>query len=436
VPGTLKARMNRIANPIWTQLSAELAIPFKRSGAYVVAVSADDFDCLEELKQRSDENGVPCEIISAEEMKAVEPHINPKVTGALRLPTGGTIDPFIATVAAGENAVQNGVEVLLDTALLGFIMDGRKVVGVHTNQGDFGCRWVINSAGLYSDEVMHMLNIHPEFKITARRGEYFILDKADFQIDFTLFPVPSSAGKGVLVAGSLHGNTILGPNAHFVDDKADTEVTSEGMAETWVGATRLIPGLNMRSVIATFAGVRSTGNAPCKACGINYGHDFLIEVAEEVDGLINLAGIESPGLTSAPAIALEVIELLKGVGEKLKEKDNWDPVRPARPVFRHLNHVQQAELITRDPDYGRIICRCEMVTEGEILAELRSPIPPHTYDAVKRRTWLGTGRCQGACDMPRVVGLLAREWKISPFQVTKKGPGSEFLMRQTKQVEE
>jgi glycerol-3-phosphate dehydrogenase len=435
VPGTLKARMNHIANPLWPQLAAELSVPFKRSGAYVVALQGDEPDCLEILKQQGDANGVSCQIISAQEMQAVEPRINPLVMGALRLPTAGAIDPFIANVAAAENALQNGVELLLDTAFESFILDGRKVVGVHTNRGDFGCRWVINSAGLYADEVMHSLNIHPEFKITGRRGEYLLLDETDFQIDCTLFPVPSAGSKGILVMGSLHGNTVVGPNAQFLDDKENSDVTPGGLVETWLGAQKLIPGLNLRSVIATFAGVRASGNAPCLTPGVKYGHDFIIETAREVDGLINLAGIESPGYTSAPAIALEVIGLLQQAGELLVEKRNWNPFRPARPVFRHLSHAQQAELCARDPSYGRIICRCEMVTEGEILAELRSPIPARTYDALKRRTWLGTGRCQGAFDMPRVVDLLARQWNISPLDVTKKGKSSEFLVRRTKQVE-
>jgi glycerol-3-phosphate dehydrogenase len=402
----------------------------------VAAVTDEDCGCLDGLKQRGDENEAPCEIISGAAMRQVEPRINPKVGGALHLPTAGTIDPFIATIAAGENAVQNGVEVLLETAFEGFILDGRKVVGIHTSRGDFGCRWVINSAGLHADEIMHTLNIHPEFKIVPRAGEYYVLDEMDFRIEFTVFPVPTGVSKGILVMGSTHGNSIVGPNSQPIADKENTMVTAEGMAEIWQGAQKLFPGLSLRSVIATFAGLRATGNARCKTPGVDYNHDFLIEIAEEVDGLINLAGIESPGFTSAPAIALEVIDLLRGAGEMLKEKPDWNPVRPGRPVFRRLSRAQQADLCAREPAYGRVICRCEMVTEGEILAELHSPIPARTYDALKRRTWLGTGRCQGGFDMPRVVDLLAREGHISPLEVTKKGCGSRFLVRQTKLVED
>jgi glycerol-3-phosphate dehydrogenase len=306
-------------------------------------------------------------------------------------------------------------------------------VGVRTNRGTFGCRWVVNAAGLYSDDVMHCAGVRPEFKITARRGEYCVLDRADIVIDNVLFPVPSSAGKGILVAATLHGNAIVGPNAHPVD-KSDHSVTTEGVEELYNGAHRLVPGLNMQSVISTFAGLRATGNAPCATPGVNYTSDFIVEIPREIRGFVNLGGIESPGLTSSPAIAQMVVDLLKDAGEKLVEKRRWQPIRPARPRFRNLSNEERARLVAENPRFARVICRCELVTEGEIVAEIHAPIPARTYDAIKRRTWLGTGRCLGGFDMPRVVALLARELDIPLEQVTKKGPGSEFLFRATKEV--
>lgn len=433
--GSLKAEMNRLANPMWDQVSADLGIPFKRSGAYIVAIGEDEFGCLAALKERAEKNGVLTEIFNADEMLKREPLVNPATSGALFTPTAGMVDPFAACVASIENAIQNGVEVLTDTAFTGFIMEGKKIIGIHTSQGDFACRWVVNAAGTYSDEVMHAAETRQDFKITPRRGEYYLLDKAEIEINNILFPVPSKVSKGILVLGSTHGNVLVGPNSQTTDDKENKAVTPEGLPEIWQGAQKLVPSITPRSVIAVFAGLRATGNAECQTPGVNYHNDFVIERAGEVDGLINLAGIESPGLTAAPAIAQRVTELLKEGGEKLTEKPGWNPIRPARPRFNHLTREEQAALVAQDPRYGRIVCRCEMITEGEIVAEIHAPLPARTYDAIKRRTWLGTGRCLGSFDMPRVVDILAHELNLPVTAISKKGTGSEFLLRQTKEVE-
>jgi glycerol-3-phosphate dehydrogenase len=432
VPGTLKAEMNRLANPMWDELSADLGIPFKRCGAYIVAID-EGCDCLETLKARSTRNGVPSEIISADEMKRREPRVNPETTGALFTPTAGMVDPFAACIAPLENAMMNGVEVLTETAFVDFIKEGSKIKGIKTNRGDFACRWVVNAAGLFCDEVMHKAGVRPEFKITPRKGEYYILDKSEIQMENILFPVPNEFSKGILVLGSTHGNVLIGPNSNLVPERDDRAVTQNGLTEIWSNSQKLVPSISVRSIIAVFAGLRATGNA--HSINVDYSHDFVVEIPKEVQGLVNLGGIESPGLTSAPAIAQRVVELLKDAGEKLVEKKDYNPIRPARPRFSHLTHAQQAALIEKDARYGRMICRCEMITEGEIVAEIHAPLPARTYDAIKRRTWLGTGRCLGAFDMPRVVSILSQELGVSPLEITKKGPGSEFLVRPTKEVE-
>ncbi len=433
-PGSLKAIMNVAANPMWDALSGELGFAFERRGDYVVAIGADELPKLEFLLAQGKRNGVPgMYLISADEMRRREPNINPEVSGALWAPTGGICDPFAVTVAAGENAVQNGADVMLETACEGFVIEDGRIVAVKTNRGEFGCRWVVNAAGLYADDVMHAAGVRLDFLIRPRRGEYCILDRAEITINNVMFPVPSEVSKGILVTASLHGNTIIGPNAALIDDKEDKAITPEGLDEVWQGAQKLIPALDWRHVIAVFAGLRAHGNARSASPALDYGNDFLIETSEEIKGLINLGGIESPGLTAAPAIALRVIELLKDGGEVLEEKPEWQPVRPPRPVFRHLDRAGQARLVASNPHYGRVVCRCEMVTAGEILAEMKAPIPALTYDAIKRRTWLGTGRCLGAFDMPRVVELLAQEQGVPPLAVSKKGGGSEFLMRTTKE---
>ena len=442
VPGTLKAEMNTKANPMWDQLSAELNFGFRRCGTYVVAIGENELSRLAELKERADTNGVFVELVSADVMERAEPRINPEVSGALFCPTGGICDPWGATIAAAENAVMNGVEFCSETEFTDFIFDPpsvesspRKIIGIKTNQGNIGCRWVINATGLYADDVMHKAGVRPEFKITPRRGEYFVLDRKRVQINNVLFPVPSPISKGIVIATTMHGNAVLGPNAQEIEDKADVAVTHEGMTKVWDGIEKLVPGLEQRDVIAVFAGLRPGGNAQCEKLTVDYHKDFVIEVPSQISGLVNLGGIESPGLTAAPAIAVRVIELLTQAGEDLIEKDNWDPLRPARPVFRHLSHAEQADLIKRNPNYGRVICRCENVTEGEIIAEIHAPIPATTYDAIKRRTWLGTGRCLGGFDMPRVVEILARELGQDVLSISKKGPGSEFLIRHTKDAE-
>jgi glycerol-3-phosphate dehydrogenase len=283
---------------------------------------------------------------------------------------------------------------------------------------------------------MHKAGVRPEFFITPRRGEYSVLDKAEITINNVLFPTPTAAGKGILVTTTLHGNTLLGPNAEKISDKEDRSVTAQGLEEVWQGAGKLIPSLTPRYVIAVFAGDRASGNAPCETLGVDYQGDFVIEIPYKVQGLVNLGGIESPGLTSAPAIAQYVVELLKDAGEPLVEKRSWDPIRPPRPRFRDLDHPHQARLVQDDPRFGRIICRCEMITEAEIVAEIHSLVPARTYDAIKRRTWLGTGRCLGSFDMPRVVQILSRELNVSPLEITKRGSGSEFIIRPTKQLEQ
>jgi len=437
LPGTNKALTNVMAVDMWPQLSGELGIDYERCGDYIVAVNAEDMLVLEELMERGKRNGVTdMEIISGEEMRRREPLIRPDTVGAIWAPTGGISDPFGATIAAAENAVMNGVALKLNTAFENFIMEDDRITGIRTNQGDFKCRWGVNAAGLHADEVMHKAGVRPEFQIRPRRGEYLILDKADFQLTNTtlLFPTPSPKGKGILVASTLHGNVIVGPNANFVDSKQNNDVTKEGVQEIWAGGRALVPAINRKHIIAEFAGLRATGNAPTPDPEVDYNQDFIIEIPSSVQGLVNLGGIESPGFTAAPAIAFRVIEMLEGAGETLVEKGIWNPIRKARPVFRHLNREEQAALIAKNPAYGRIVCRCEMVTEGEILAEIHAPIPATTYDAIKRRTWTGTGRCQGGFDMPRVVSILSKELGIPPEEITKKGQGSEFLYRKTKDV--
>ena len=434
ISGSLKAKLNVAANPMWDNLAGELQFAFQRHGDYVVAIGEDELARLDMLLQRGKQNGVPgMQIVSADVMRSREPNINPAVSGAIWATSGGICDPFGVTIAAAENAVLNGVTILRETVFEDFIWNEKRIVGIKTNRGIFTCRRAINAAGLFADAIMHKAGVRPDFKITPRKGEYFVLDRTDFTVNNVLFPVPSDISKGILVTTTVHGNTIIGPNAQNIEDKENKENTKSGMDEVFEGAKKLVPNINPRHVIAVFAGLRAGGNAACQTPGIGYSHDFIVEIPTEVQGLVNLGGIESPGLTAAPAIAQYVVELLKDAGEKLQEKKNWNPVRPARPQFRHLTHEECDALIKKDARYGRVVCRCENVTEGEIVAEIHSPIPALTYDAIKRRTWLGTGRCQGGFDMPRVTEILARELGVSQLEISKKNGASKFLCRPTKE---
>ena len=436
VTGSLKATLNVAAVPMWPQIAGELNFAFDRCGDYVVAVGDEELPKLDILIERGKRNSVPgMRLLSADEMRKREPLINPLVSGALFAETGAMCDPFGVTLAAAENAVMNGVKILRDTAFEDFIIEKKRIIGVRTSRVDFACRWAINAAGLYSDVVMHKAGVRPEFKITPRKGEYLIIDRAEFQLKSVYFPVPTAVSKGILATATVHGNTMLGPTAVDQEDKTDKTNTTPGLQEVLAGGKKLVPAVDVRHVIAIFAGLRAAGNAPCETPGVKYSQDFIVEIPQNVQGLVNLGGIESPGLSSSPAIAQRVVDLLKDAGEDLKVKKDWNPIRPARPQFRHMTHAQRQQVIDKDSRFGRVVCRCENVTEGEIVAEIHSLVPARSYDSIKRRTWLGTGRCQGGFDMPRVTHILARELGISELEVSKKGSDSRFLVRSTKEVE-
>ncbi len=425
-PGSLKARLNVAGNALFDALCAELSVDLERCGSYVVATSDQELATLQELHRRGLANGVSgLSILSGEEMRRREPSLTDKTVGALYAASGGIVDPFGLCVAAAESAVLNGVELALDTEALDFSREGSRITGVITNRGEYRSRWVIVAAGLWADDLLHKLGIYPSFHITPRKGEYLVLDRVAAALVHTaLFPCPTPISKGIMVTRTIHGNVMLGPNAVDIGSKDDLTTTASGLNEVLAGALRLVPSLDSRTIIRNYAGLRATGSTG----------DFLIEVPPETSGLLVLAGIESPGLTASPAIAAYVVELLREAGLALKERPDYNPIRVGRPRFSRLSRQEQEALIARDPRYGNVICRCETVTEGEIVAACHAPIPACTYDALKRRTRVGTGRCQGAFDTPLMISIMARELGISPLEVTLKGGDSHLLLRETKDV--
>jgi glycerol-3-phosphate dehydrogenase len=425
-PGTLKSKMNAEGNNIWHSLATELGIVHRDTGSMVVAITPGEEPTLKELLERGKQAGVQgMKIVGHGEVVDLEPLINPQVLSALWCPTAAVIDPFGAVLAAAENAVVNGVTYSFETSFEDFIFEGKNIIGIKTNRGDFMCKWAINCAGLYSDEVSHKAGVRNDFKILPRKGGYLVFDPMKVKISNVLFPVPSTIGKGTLVSTTTHGNTLAGPDNDPCDGKEDASMTKESMEKILNDAKRLVPSLTVSNVIAIYSGIRATGSGD---------RDFIIEIPKEVNGFVNLCGIESPGFASAPAIALHVIDMIKDKGLKMKEKPQWNPVRKPFPHIHMMSNKEKAELIRKNPSYGRVVCRCEEVSEGEVLDALRSPVPARTYDGIKRRTWLGTGRCQGAFDYPRVIEIISRELGIPVTEVSKKGKGSEFVFRRTKDI--
>ncbi len=425
-PGSNKARLNVAGNRMYDNLCGELDAEFERCGTCVIALNEEDLATLGSLYKRGQQNGVAgLRLLNAEETLRREPSLTKEARGSLYAASGGIVDPFQLGIGAAESAVINGVELMLETEVTGFLFEHNRITGVTTNRGDYHSRWVVIAAGLWADDLMHKAGLDG-FAIHPRKGEYFVLDRMSSEVVHTvLFPCPTSVSKGIMVTRTVHNNVLLGPNANTIRDKNDLDISAVGLDEVWSGALKLIPGLAKRDIIRSFAGLRAAGSCD----------DFVIELPGDPAGLVVLAGIESPGLTAAPAIAEEVVEMLREAGLELAPNTHFNPARKAVSRFAVLTRREQEALIATDPRYASVVCRCEMVTEGEIAAACHEIIPARTYDGLKRRTRLGAGRCQGAFDLPLVIGIMARELGISPLEITLKGGQSRFLARGTKEVD-
>lgn len=425
-PETLASKLCPRGNFLWPKIAAELSIPFKRIGSLVVALGDEEIPILEELMARGRKNGVPrLEIVERMKLREMEPNLNPNAVAALYAPTAGIISPYEATTALMENARENGISFLLETEVSDVIVKDGDVKGLITERGEIDTAYVINASGLYADEISAKVGIN-DLRIVPRKGEYVVYDKdLDGLINHVLFPIPSPISKGIVVTPTVDGNILAGPNAHDVEDKRDSTVTSSGMEEVLNGAYKLIPELSSRrnAVITNFAGLRPQPNTG----------DFVIRSYEEPRGFINVAGIKSPGLTSAPAIAEMVVDILRNEGLQLEEKKNFNLFRkPIEHPIRDFHPHQTETTISRDPRYGHVVCRCEHVTEGEILEAIKRGAT--TLDGVKYRTRAGMGRCQGGFCTPHVIKILSRELGRPVEEVTKKGRGSEILIYPAKRL--
>lgn len=415
--GSLMAKLNVRGNQMMEQLAKDLDFPFKKNGSLVVCLHEEDMLNLQALYDRGVANGVKdLRILNREELRAMEPNISDDAYAALYAPTAGIVCPFNLNIAMAENACVNGVEFKFDTEVTGL----HPIEGgwaIETNQGTFETKYVVNAAGVYADTLHNMVSAK-KIHITPRRGDYCLLDKtAGNLVSKTIFALPGKFGKGILVAPTVHGNLILGPTAIDIEDKEGTNTTREGLDQVIAKCGMNVKNIPMRSVITSFAGLRAHED----------GHEFLIGELEDAPGFIDCAGIESPGLTSSPAIGEMVAEILR---EKLNLEKNENFVATRKGVLDPdaLSKEERIELIRKNPAYGNIICRCEMITEGEILDAIHRPLGAKSLDGVKRRTRAGMGRCQAGFCSPRTMEILARERHVSMFDITKSGGDSKIVV--------
>lgn len=423
-PGTWKAKLNVRGAAVYPQVCRELEVEFKPTGSLVVALAEDQVPHLYELLNRGYVNGVPdLKVIGRDELLAKEPYVNPKAVAALWAPTAGLVNPWGLAIAQAENAAENGVEVLLGAPVVGIDVTDGLVTAVQTPDVIIETRYVVNAGGRYSDEIARMVG-QDDFRIVPRKGEYYVFDKRfGYMANCPLFPVPTAISKGILVTPSVDKNLLIGPNAQDQEDKEDLDTTAEGLQEVLSEALTMMPDLPVKDAITNFAGLRAVARP---------SNDFVLGPAPGVPNFINAAGIQSPGLTSAPAVAEVVRDYLQMAGLELKGKKKFNPFRKGIVTFRDKSHEEQARLIQEDPRYGQIVCRCETVTEAEIVQALNRPISCTTIDGVKRRTRAGMGRCQAGFCTPRVVEIMARELGLSWDEITKKGGASRLLLGQTK----
>ncbi|WP_346354831.1 NAD(P)/FAD-dependent oxidoreductase [Azotosporobacter soli] len=421
-PGTLKAELCVKGNRMYRQLEEELHFGYRETGSMVLAFRDEDVEKLHKIEAKGQKNGVGgLSIIDGDRAREIEPYLSKDVKAALYCKNAGVTSPYEFVIALAENAVENGVELRLNSEVTAIekTNDGFKVTAA--NAETVTARYVINSAGVYSDKVSAMLGID-DYKITPRRGQYVLLEKEQsYLAQSVIFQVPTELGKGILVTTTYHGNLLVGPNAEEIDDKEDVGTDAKTLEHIVQTARLSVPDFDMKKAITSFAGNRPISN--CK--------DWVIEESR-VPGFINLIGIDSPGLTSSPAIAVMVKGILVQAGLSLVNKANFNPLRKA--IIRKKDAAFKGDINATDPN-EHIICRCEQVTEAEIIDALHRGIAVKSIDAIKRRTRAGQGKCQGAFCGSRVRKLIADELNITQEEVTQRGPGSSILPERAKRGE-
>ena len=417
--GSMKAKMNVRGSEMMEGVARELGVKYENNESLVVAFENERNEVVE-IYERGLKNGVKgLSIIERDELMEIEPNLNPELSCALLAKTGAIICPYELCIAAVGNAMDNGASLMLDFEVVSIEKADDKYVIKASDGRDVSAKYVINSAGLYSDKVADMTG-DGGFCVHPRRGEYMVLDKeCGSLVKRTIFHTPTKMGKGILVSPTVDGNLLLGPTAVDMEDKEDNSVTAEGFDMIIKGSLDNVAAIPFGKVITSFCGLRSVGSTG----------DFIIKYR---DGVITLGGIESPGLTSSPAIAEYVIELFADNGIVFEKKADFNPYRKPSHEFREATIEEKNKVIAKDSRYGRIVCRCEGITEGEIVEAIHTNPPARDVDGIKRRTRSGMGRCQGGFCSPIVVEILARELGVSVEDITKFGKGSVINYSKTK----
>jgi len=420
-PGSLKAKFNIAGHALFEQLTRELDVPFEKKGSLVLAFDEYEEQKLIGLLENGRVNGVSrLSLLSKDEVLAMEPLVSDAVIRALYAPTAAITCPYSLTIAAAENAAANGAVLRLNREVCG-ITRQNGVFMIQTQSETVASRFIVNAAGIYAGVISELAGAE-SCAIKPRKGEYLLFDNTVLKPESILFQAPGKLGKGVLVTETAHGNLLLGPSAKDTEDREDTAVTSEGLSHISALGMRSFPHIRLKDAITQFAGIRAVSGT----------HDFIIEPSEKQKGFIHVAGISSPGLTAAPAIARHVLNLLSGEGLALEEKKSFDPVRKSIPAFARLPVSERNALVKKNPLYGKIICRCESVSEAEIIESIRRPAGATTLDGVKRRVRPGMGRCQGGFCSSAVLEILAKELGRPLQDITKNGGGSYILTGKTK----
>lgn len=421
-PGSLKAKLNVRGVELMKKFCKELNVPLKNNGALVVAFSDEEMPHLNELLERGVENGVPeLRVIGRDELVELEPNIGDTAVGALVAPTSSIVCPYELTIAGVENAVTNGAEFIRNCAVEGIEYKNDEFI-LSTTQGEITAKYVINAAGVHSGKIASLIG-DDSIEIVVRHGDYYLLDKSQGTlVSRTIFQCPTKMGKGVLVSPTVDGNLIVGPSAEDIDNGDDVSTTNVGLDKIYVNAIKSVPAVSLRNAITSFSGNRAHP----------ISDDFIIGSSKANKNFINAAGIESPGLSSAPAIAEMVEGILVELSGGLEKKADYNPVRPEPVRFRHMSTEERAKLIEKNKAYGRIVCRCETITEGEILDAIHAPAGARDVDGVKRRTRAGMGICQGGFCGSKVVEILARELGVEMNEITKFGGESKIMYHKTK----
>ncbi len=417
-PGTLKAMLNARGVPLLYKAAEELHVPHKNNGSMVLAFSKEEDAVIDELYARGQKNGISgMDILTGAEARRLESNLSDQVTKALLVTNAGIICPYALTIAAAGNAMDNGAELYTNYAVqtIAKTADGFQIGAADGRQ--VTARYLVNCAGGHADTIAALAGDR-SFEILPRAGEYMLLDKSEGNtVSHTIFQVPTANGKGVLVTPTADGNLLLGPTAERVQTPESTETTAAGLEAVATLARKSVPSVNTRAVITSFSGIRASEK----------NGDFIIRESEQINGLIHAAAIDSPGLSSAAAIAEYIVELLHGSGLDLQENPAFDGTREDTHAFRKLSDEEKDVFIKQNPAYGRIICRCETVSEGEILDALRRNPKATDIDGVKRRTRAGMGRCQGGFCMPYVMRLIEKESGKPMTEITKKGGSSNAV---------